>query len=103
MTYVDVLNDAVIYADRLNIYAKNGLTHRVCQQSSVFVNTPLDILSLHFPDEPKIKQPYSFRLGSGKNMTVVFFLLQAYSVELAKGAASVYVLAPSSLSSIYMP
>ena len=44
-----------------------------------------------------------FRLGSEKNMAVVFYRLQTYSVEFAKGAASVYVLAPSSLSSIYMP
>ena len=37
---------------------KTDWTHRICQQSSVFivfVNTPLDILSLHFPDEPFLK------------------------------------------------
>ena len=55
MAYVDVLSDAVIYAEGLNIYAKTDWIHRVCQESSVFVvfvNTPLDIISLHFPDEP---------------------------------------------------
>ena len=36
-------------------------TRRVCQQSSVFivfVNAPLDILSLHIPDEPSISCVY---------------------------------------------
>ena len=56
MAYVDVLSDAVIYADGLDVYAKKRIepigfaNNRV----SLLFNTPLDILSLHFPDEPKI-------------------------------------------------
>ena len=75
-------------------------------------------LKCHFLTLPKRHSRCRFSFGKeDKNETAIFFsawvvkriwllsffFYRRYSVEFAKGAASVYVLAPSSLSSIYMP